>query len=186
MVTGFTDFTDFGPFRLSFLSRFLQKLFSLYQQLLRLIPSCALLVACTTGNLYEKVVAIPAHQWKSGYKPGFAFTITDTAVPYRLYVIFRHSEKYHYSNLWLKLNIQAPDSSRISSAQYELPLATNDKGWLAMGMDDLYEHRIALTPESGAFYFRKPGTYTFQMEQLMREDPLQEVYNVGLRVERKQ
>lgn len=144
-----------------------------------------LLLSCTTGDLYEKVVPIPGHQWKSSYKPRFTFNITDTAVPYRLYVVFRHSERYNYNNLWLKLGIQSPDSNRLSAAQYELPLANNDKGWLGTGMDDLYEHRIALTPESGSFYFRRAGTYTFQVEQLMREDPLQEAYNVGLRVERK-
>lgn len=144
-----------------------------------------LLLSCTTGDLYEKVTAIPQHQWQGSYKPRFTFTIRDTAVPYRLYVIFRHSDRYNYNNLWLKLGIQSPDSSRLSSAQYELPLASNDKGWLATGMGDLYEHRIALTPESGTFYFRKAGTYTFQLEQLMREDPLQEAFNIGLRVERK-
>ncbi len=73
----------------------------------------------------------------------------------------------------------------MSAAQYELPLATNERGWLAQGMDDVYEHRIALTPASGNFYFRKPGTYTFQIEQLMREDPLMEAFNIGLRVEKK-
>lgn len=143
------------------------------------------LAACTTGNLYEKVAVIPGHRWSSSYKPRFTFNITDTAVPYRVYVIFRHSEKYNYNNVWLRLGIQSPDSAALSSVQYELPLATAERGWLASGMDDLYEHRIALTPEADAFYFKRRGTYTFTIAQLMREDPLQEVYNVGLRVERK-
>lgn len=150
------------------------------------IGLCCLLLSCTTGDLYEKVVSVPRHEWKSSYKPRFTFNITDTAVPYRLFVVFRHSEQYQYNNVWIKLGIQSPDSARMSEVQYELPLATNENGWLASGLDDLYEHRIALTPASGSFYFRKPGTYTFVMEQLMREDPLQEVYNVGLRVEKQQ
>ena len=132
------------------------------------------------------MVSIPGHQWAGNYQPKFTFKITDTATPYRVYVIFRHSEKYNYNNLCLRLGIQAPDSSAVSSVQYELPLATNEKGWLASGLDDLYEHRIGLTPESGDFYFKKSGTYTFTIAQLMREDPLQASYNVGLRIERKQ
>ena len=147
---------------------------------------CFLLAACTTNDLYEKVVAIPGHQWSSSYKPQFRFNITDTTSPYRVYVIFRHSEKYNYNNVWLRLGIKAPDSAQVASVQYELPLATNDRGWLATGLDDLYEHRIGLTPESGDYYFKKAGTYTFTVEQLMREEPLQAVYNVGIRVERKQ
>jgi gliding motility-associated lipoprotein GldH len=157
----------------------------LKKQLLLFTGLCFFLVCCTTGNLYEKAVPIPQHQWKSSFKPRFSFNITDTTTPYRLYVIFRHSEKYNYNNIWLKLGIQSPDSTRMSAAQYELPLATNERGWLAQGMDDVYEHRIALTPASGNFYFRKPGTYTFQIEQLMREDPLMEAFNIGLRVEKK-
>lgn len=128
---------------------------------------------------------MPGHQWKSNYKPQFTFSITDTAVPYRVYVIFRHSEKYNYNNVWLRLSTQLPNSTKATAAQYELPLATAEKGWLASGMDDLYEHRIALTPEADAFYFKKSGTYTFTIAHLMREEPLREVYNVGLRVEKK-
>jgi hypothetical protein len=49
-------------------------------------------------------------------------------------------------------------------------------------MDDIYEHRIPLgEPQS-----LKAGTYTFSLEQIMREDPLEHVLNVGLRLEKKQ
>jgi gliding motility-associated lipoprotein GldH len=66
-----------------------------------------------------------------------------------------------------------------------LPLDTNEKGWLGIGMDDIYEHRIALTPPNQKFYFQKSGNYTFTVEHIMREDPLQNVMNVGLRIEKK-
>jgi len=66
-------------------------------------------------------------------------------------------------------------------ARYELQLATNEKGWLGTGMDDIYEHRIALTNPQR---FRG-GTYKFVVEQVMREDPLQHVWNAGIRVEKK-
>ncbi len=79
----------------------------------------------------------------------------------------------------------APGSKTAAKAQYELPLATNEKGWLGTGMDDLYEHRIALTPLNESFYFKKAGEYTFTLEQIMREDPLSNVMNVGLRIEKK-
>jgi gliding motility-associated lipoprotein GldH len=70
--------------------------------------------------------------------------------------------------------------------RYDLVLATNEKGWLASGMDDIYEHRIPLTPSDRPYYFKKPGDYKFTFEQIMREDPLKNVLNVGLRIEKKQ
>jgi gliding motility-associated lipoprotein GldH len=68
----------------------------------------------------------------------------------------------------------------LHKAAFELQLATNEK-WLATGMDDIYEHRIKLTDPQ---YF-KAGVYHFSIEQIMREDPLENVMNVGLRVEKK-
>ena len=49
-------------------------------------------------------------------------------------------------------------------------------------MDDIYEHRIPL----GDAEPLKAGNYTFTVEQIMREDPLKNVLDVGLRIEKKQ
>jgi len=152
--------------------------------LLMLLASLQLF-SCNTIDLYEKVAPIPNHSWKSAFKPQFTFTITDTAAPYQLFVILRHSNQYRYNNIWVAVQTKSPDGTS-ATARYELPLATNEKGWLGTGMDDLYEHRIALTPINQNFYFKRPGTYTFGLEQVMREDPLEHVFNVGLRIEKKQ
>jgi|AntDryMetagUQ255_1029468.scaffolds.fasta_scaffold01941_2 gliding motility-associated lipoprotein GldH len=143
-----------------------------------------LLASCDTIDLYEKVVSIPKNKWASTYKPSFTFSINDTTTAYQLYFIIRHNEKYNYNNIWLNLYTKSPDGT-VSKAPYEMPLATNEKGWLGTGMDDLYEHRIALTPLNRQFYFKKAGNYTFSVEQIMREDPLESVLNVGLRIEKK-
>src|SRR6478735_8665852 len=140
--------------------------------------------SCTRINLYEKVVSIPDHEWKNSFRPTFSFEIKDTTVPYQLYVILRHNEKYNYNNIWVNLHTKSPDGT-VSKAQYELPLATNEKGWLGTGMDDLYEHRIALTPVNQQFYFKKAGIYTFSLEHVMREEPLKNVLNNGFRIEKK-
>lgn len=150
-----------------------------------LIIGCSFgLTACTNIDLFEKVAAIPDHQWKGAFKPSFSFEIKDTTVPYQVYVILRHNEKYNYNNIRVNLHTKSPDGT-VSKAQYELPLANTEKGWLGTGMDDLYEHRIALTPINQQFYFKKAGMYTFTLEQVMREEPLENVMNIGLRIEKK-
>jgi gliding motility-associated lipoprotein GldH len=143
-----------------------------------------LLASCQRVDLYEKVVTIPKNKWASSYKPSFTFSINDTTTAYQLYLIIRHNEKYNYNNIWLNLYTKSPEGT-ISKAPYELPLATNEKGWLGTGMDDLYEHRIALTPLNRQFYFQRAGNYTFSLEHIMREDPLENIMNVGLRIEKK-
>ena len=157
------------------------------KRLFLLIVPCAMyLAACTSIDLYEKSVSIPGHAWKSSYKPSFTFTIKDTASPYRLFIVLRHNDKYNYNNIYVNLITKQPGQDSTQTVRYDLRLATDNEGWLASGMDDIYEHRIPLTPTGGEFYFRKPGDYTFSIEQIMREDPLNNVFNVGLRLEKKQ
>lgn len=142
--------------------------------------------SCTTIDLYEKSVTMPGHSWKSSFKPSFTFTIKDTSSPYKIYFILRHNDKYSFNNIYINLYAQQPGQDSVQSVRYDLRLATNEKGWLASGMDDIYEHRILLTPNGQEFYFKKPGDYTFAIEQIMREDPLKNILNAGLRIEKKQ
>ncbi len=157
------------------------------KRLLLCLVSCALfLYSCGTLDLFERSVAIPGHAWKSNYKPSFTFTIKDTSSPYDLFLILRHNDKYSFNNIYINLYAQTPGTDSPQAARYDLVLGTDEKGWLASGMDDIYEHRIALTPTDQPSYFRKPGNYTFTIEQIMREDPLKNVLNVGLRIEKKE
>lgn len=156
-------------------------------QLFLCLVSCALcLFSCQTIDLYEKTANIPGHKWKSNFKPSFTFTIKDTSSPYQLFITLRHRDKYDFNNIYLNITTIQPGQDSSQSALYDLKLGNDEKGWLGSGMDDIYEHRIPLTPTGTPFYFRKPGEYTFTLEQAMREDPLEDVMNVGLRIEKKQ
>ncbi len=143
-------------------------------------------LSCTTIDLYEKSVSIPGHAWKNNYKPSFTFTIHDTASAYQLFLVLRHNDQYNFNNIYINLYAQQPGMDSAQKVRYDLKLATNEDGWLASGMDDIYEHRIALTPPGQQFYFKNPGSYTFSVEQIMREEPLKNVLNVGLRIEKKE
>lgn len=142
--------------------------------------------SCTHIDLFEKSVTIPGHRWENTYKPSFTFTIKDTTAAYDLFVVLRHNDKYNYNNIYLNLLTKQPGHDSMQKARYDLTLATDEEGWKGVGMDDIYEHRIRLTPSDQQFRFLKPGEYTFLLEQIMREDPLKNVLNVGLRIEKKQ
>ena len=152
--------------------------------ILCLVPCLLCLASCTSIDLYEKSVSIPGHSWKSSFKPSFTFTIKDTSVPYKLYFIIRHNDQYNFNNIYINLITKQPSSDSAQTIRFPLELAKNETGWDATGMDDIYEHRIPLTPPGENFYFRKRGDYTFSIGQIMREDPLNNVLNVGLRIEK--
>jgi gliding motility-associated lipoprotein GldH len=100
--------------------------------------------------------------------------------------VLRHNDKYSFNNIWLNITIKTPGSETIKSFRVSKTLATDEKGWLTTGMDDIYEHQLGLNDElvTNEISFRKPGDYTFTLEQVMREDPLNNVLNAGLRIEK--
>jgi gliding motility-associated lipoprotein GldH len=140
-----------------------------------------LICACGTIDVFEKNVSIPNHEWSNTYKPEIEFEITDTVSLYNIYVVLRHTDAYRYKNIWMNIYAQVPGDT-VRKQRLDLLLATDDKGWLGSGMDDIYEHRIRITETPQRL--TKPGLYRFRLEQIMREEPLQFVMNVGIRVEK--
>ncbi len=138
-----------------------------------------LVPACGKVDLFEKHVSIPGHAWAGEFKPGFDFEITDSNANYQLFFLIRHTNKYNYNNIWINLYSHVPGDS-IRKVPFEITLATDKNGWLGTGLDDIYEHRHPLT----SYVRLKPGKYHFELEQIMREDPLQQVLSVGLRLEK--
>ncbi len=61
-------------------------------------------------------------------------------------------------------------------------LGNDAKGWEGHGMDDIWEIRKSIT--TGPVPFKKPGNYTFTVSQIMRENPLKHILNIGIRVEK--
>ncbi len=141
------------------------------------------LYSCTRTGVFEKNVPIPAHEWQSAYEPKIEFDLNDTTAVYNVYIVLRHNNEYAYNNLWVKAKVKEPGSQEWKSQQYELPLANNNKGWLGTGMDDIFEHRILIQPQTR---FTKAGKYEYMVQQIMRDDPLLHVFNVGLRIEKVQ
>lgn len=140
-----------------------------------------LLASCKNIDVFEKTVSIPDQNWTYNFQPSFTFNIIDTISQYNIFIIIRHSDAYKYNNIWVKTNMKFPGDS-IKSQNIDLTLATDASGWKGSGMDDIFEYRKNITP--GPIRLKKPGEYTFSLSQIMRENPLGHILNVGLRVEK--
>jgi len=151
------------------------------KNLLLVIVSSIFFISCAKIGVYEKMTQIPSQSWFYNNKPSFTFTITDTSASYNIYIVLRHTDAYTYNNLWLALSSQAPGDT-IRSQNINLELGNDTKGWEGTGMDDIFEIRKNITP--GPVPFKKAGNYTFTIAQIMRENPLVHILNVGIRVEK--
>lgn len=152
-------------------------------RLLLIMVSCNWMACSPPSGVFEKDIVLPGQQWESGFRPTIDFTIqpADTMYRYNVYLVLRHTDAYNYNNIWIRGTVKQPGDTTARSERYDLLLATNDKGWLGSGMDDIFEHRVEIQQETK---FSKAGTYSFTLEQIMREDPLKHVLNVGVRIEK--
>jgi gliding motility-associated lipoprotein GldH len=151
---------------------------------LLMITACFAISACNwTTGVFEKNQLFNNQEWPSSVKPDIAFEISDTSSLYNLYIVLRHTDAYHFNNIYIRATVKEPGDGQGRTGDYDLQLATNGKGWIGTAMDDIYDARLLIQPKTR---FRKSGTYHITLEQLMREDPLKSVLSAGLRVERVQ
>ncbi len=148
-------------------------------------PVCAVvfllcLISCDSDRVYESNVKIPDHSWYRLEKARFQVEITDTISVYNLYVNIRNNSEYRWSNLWLFVNVQSP-AGVVQRDTLQIVIADQYGKWTGNGLGDKYDNRMLFGKN---VYFPASGTYTFEYEQAMREDPVIGIEDVGLRVEK--
>lgn len=151
------------------------------KKIITILLLTSLFSSCTKIDLFEKQTQIPSQQWFYNNVPTFTFQITDTSSLYNLYIVLRHTDAYNYNNIWVRLGSKAPGDT-IHFQDINLSLANDANGWEGSGTDDIFEVRKNITP--GPVPFIKPGVYTFSIAQIMRENPLKHILNVGFRLEK--
>ncbi|MBA2249925.1 MAG: gliding motility lipoprotein GldH [Chitinophagaceae bacterium] len=139
------------------------------------------MAACSPIDLFEKTVAIPNQTWYNTYKPSFTFAITDTTSLYNIFLVLRHTDSYKYNNIWLNISSDVAGDS-IHFQNLNIALGSDATGWEGNGMDDIFDIRKPIT--NGPVAFKKTGKYTFAISQIMRENPLTSILNVGILVEK--
>ncbi|WP_374948511.1 gliding motility lipoprotein GldH [Mucilaginibacter sp.] len=122
---------------------------------------------------------LPNHNWAYVNRIKYNVTITDETLPYNLYFNLRVTGSYRYSNIFILLH--QVSGSKTAITRYEYKLANKDGEWLGSGSGNLYSFQLPLRT---AYKFPKKGTYRFEIEQNMRDNPLHEVSDVGLRLEK--
>jgi gliding motility-associated lipoprotein GldH len=141
------------------------------------------LSSCTDPNaVFDQNTEIGNHNWSYLNKVRYDVKIDDANLSYNLYLNLRVTGSYKYSNLFVLIS-NGPVNGKASTARYEFKLAKADGEWLGKGTGNLYSYQL---PFEKSFKFPAKGVYHFEIEQNMRDNPLHEVSDVGLRVEKAQ
>jgi gliding motility-associated lipoprotein GldH len=138
---------------------------------------------CTDPNaIIDQNTEISNNNWSYSNKIKYDVKIDNENIPYNLYLNLRVTGDYKYSNLFVLIRQENPDK-KAAGTRYEFKLANPDGEWLGDGSGNLYSYQV---PFRTNYKFPAKGIYRFQIEQNMRDNPLHEVSDVGLRVEKAQ
>lgn len=137
---------------------------------------------CTVVPVVDQWQTINKSEWHKSNKISFPVEITDTAYYYDLFVNLRVTNDYKFSNLWLKLNIKYPDSTKLEN-DLMLTLADHRGKWTGHTLGHVVSFRL---PALKNKVFGKSGIYYFELEQNMRDTVLKEVVSAGIKLEKVQ
>jgi gliding motility-associated lipoprotein GldH len=143
-----------------------------------------LALAFTTGcsdpnRVFDQSTPIVNRNWSYISTIKYNVKIDDEKAAYNLYFNTRVSGDYKYANMFILLHTSGPQL-KTSVMRYELHLANQAGEWLGSGSGNLYSYQIPFKN----IHFPAKGIYHFEIEQNMRDNPLHEVSDMGMRVEK--
>ena len=147
---------------------------------IRFVLLLAFLTACDRTVVFEKNIVIPDNKWEIKNSVALDVEIKDTTSLNNIYINIRNAGGYPYSNLYLFMNTTTPNGEE-SRDTVELTLADTQGRWLGDGSGDIWDNRILLKRN---FRFPHKGTYHFELQQAMRINPLPQIMDVGMRIEK--
>ncbi len=140
------------------------------------------LMACDGDAVFEKNIKLDDNRWYQENVIKLEAEIKDSISPMNLYVNVRNASGYQFRNLFVFLTTTTPENAK-SRDTLELILADDAGKWLGEGMGDIWDNRILFKKN---FQFPSTGKYTFELEQAMRVDPLPQIMDAGIRIEKAQ
>jgi gliding motility-associated lipoprotein GldH len=138
------------------------------------------LTACDDKVVLEENTQIPQAIWSSENPVSYSFDVEDTVTFHNMYINVRNGSDYAYSNLFVFIEIHFPNGKK-SVDTLECFLADPSGQWYGRGFGSIYDNRF-LYKERKAFPLA--GDYTVVINQAMRDESLEEIYDVGFRLAR--
>jgi gliding motility-associated lipoprotein GldH len=141
--------------------------------------SVLLLISCDNQALFDKVVSVPSDGWQAKKKFAFEFPVADTMQLYDILFHIRNQQNYAYSNLWLFVDVTAPNGY-VKRDTLEIMLADKTGRWYGKGIGNVNSMLVPYKTET-RFPFR--GIYKITLQHAMYDDRLTNLLDIGIRVQ---
>ena len=141
-----------------------------------------LLTSCDPGRVYDQSREISPEGWHKDSAAVFMVDVDDTLSACRFMISLRHTTDYRYSNFYLFMNTYFPNHS-MARDTIELILADKTGAWRGSGFGSIKDLQIGVREN---LRFPVKGTYRFEIRQAMRQDTLQGIQSIGIRIEKQE
>lgn len=148
------------------------------RRILNLLLISLLLVSCGGNDFFYEEIDVPSTGWSENEEAVFSVNITDTSSVYSVFIDVEHNDKYQYNNLWLFVKITAPNNS-IKIDTVNCLFSDYDYYWLGNKHGNNY---TVSTLFADSAYFYMSGNYTFEVQQALRVDNIQNINKIALRI----
>ena len=146
-----------------------------------LIISAFSIISCDKNRIYEKNKEIKNNNWNISDFKKFDVMIEDTLSLHKFYLNIRNTGDYKYSNIYIFITTSFPDNSIIRDTA-QIILADKDGRWLGTGLGNIKDIRILFKK---GIRFPQKGIYSFTIEQGMRDQNLEGIADIGIRIEKQ-
>lgn len=136
--------------------------------------------SCDNNLVFEKYKPIQNAKWHKDSVIVFKFPVTDTINQKNLLVDIRNEINYNYSNLWLFIEMVAPDGNTEKDT-FGLTLANPAGKWLGEGFGKKRTQQVIYKRNMS---FPISGEYIVKIQHGMRDEILEGISDVGFRVEK--
>lgn len=139
-----------------------------------------LLISCG-GNFVINDSQSVDHPWRAKQTIDFEFNIQDTLSPYSFFINVRNDIDYNYSNIYFFIETTFPNGE-MSRDTVECILANVRGKWLGKGMGSIKESSHLIRKN---LYFPVSGLYKMQIEQAMRDEALNGIEDIGIKISKE-
>ncbi len=144
-------------------------------------------ISCNRGLVFSEYSSLNKGTWASQDTISFAFSELDTTANHHLFLNIRNDESYEFSNLFLILQLEAPDGNIVVDTS-EYKMALPDGQWLGKGAGSVKENKLWYKENIS---FSESGVYTLHIRHAMRRNGeveglamLKGITDVGLQIEK--
>lgn len=138
------------------------------------------LFGCDANYIYSDFRQTGTNGWNKDSIIDFQFSIADTISRYDIVLGTRNLENYPFSNLWLFVEIIAPDLTQLNDT-IEYQLAQPNGLWLGTGTSGVYLNQYNYRSK---VFFPLSGNYEIKIQHGMRDSNLKGLRDIGLTIKK--